>query len=156
MKAVFEGKGNYVKREVWISHERWISITEEDGSGGYLPATELTCDFAQNVTHAANYERIEDRQPGKATPDFDRQPAGYTIRIGNFYSKKADDFSPFDVNGKKFRIQIAYINPRYSGIAPEENDYHVFRDCVCLVNEVSSADDQLATSQLEFVGERME
>lgn len=144
-------------REVWISHEASISIWEEDGVGGYLtPALRDEC-YAQDVSFGEVVEIRREGQPGATVKDVLVTPDGFEISIKAFYDRKSEQLAPFRANlFKKYRIRIHNVNETYSGVAPYENDDHVFRDAGIAGWSITFQDNDVEVIQLSFQAERME
>lgn len=143
-------------REPWSAHEIDIALFEENGDGTYNPTPTRVCLLAQGGSFREAIATEQNGQPGAAVKDIDTFPDGFEISVNEFYQRKAEQLTPFKDKTKRFRIAIAAVNGCYSGVAPYENDTHVFRDAACTDWRVTWEENGILAIQLAFKAERME
>lgn len=145
-----------MEREVWISHEAIINVWELDASGNVVTPALRTETYVQNVSCRPVRFVSTNRQPGVAFEESVSRVIGHEIRIGKLHSKKSAEITPFESNnGKKYRVLLELINPRYTGVAPLENDSHDYRGCEVTDGPgIKFDDDGVVETDIVFKAER--
>ncbi|MCW8133121.1 MAG: hypothetical protein KIS92_22440 [Planctomycetota bacterium] len=147
-----------MRREVWIAEEAYITIHEEDGSGGYIEPAVLKDKFLQDASCHELIEVKREGQPGASAKDVDTFTEGFEVRIRELYFRKREQVTPFSDRTKRYRIEVKMENERYSGAEEdgEENDVHVFRDAAVTEWGFEWSDNEVVAYRLGFAAERME
>jgi len=137
-----------MRREVWSSLECIVSIWDEPPGGSAIHVA----NFAQDVRCTQNVSFSKRYQPGKAGPDQLAAPDGYRVEIGAYYIRKAEQVAPLDNPTKRFRVVFQFVNPRYSGVSPEENDTHTLGNAAAQWS-LAYQDNDLAVYSVVFEAE---
>ena len=144
-----------VSREVWFSEEAFISIYEETGGGSYNPTATHSFKFVQNVSLKKNFELVIAGQAGASDNDIYSIPGVFDCSIGEYYWKKAEQWTPFLDSQKRWRVAIQNINAYYDGVA-QVNDSMVLRNAAISAPTLSWRVNDMQASALEFRAESVE
>lgn len=142
-----------MEREVWHALEVAVYIYEESGSGTWSGEVVRSCDYCRDGEIRQAFATNVSWQPGKSTPDLNTQPGVITAAVSEFYIRKSEQFQPFTDPAKRYRLLIKAINSNYTGESPEENDYHVLRNCV-IDSTVAWRENDLVAVALNIQAER--
>jgi len=172
-----------VKREQWSANEVTVSVWPEDADGLFdwarsVPYVYDAGDFDDGVFKydfadaefdtAADFtdafgrrfnatQKVSSREryvPGLGHPHISAVPMGFNIGLSVGHYSTLADFSQFTDPTEKWRVLIAFANPRYTGVAPLTNDDPLdFRGCIAVV-DMSGQDDDPNEVRLVFTAEK--
>lgn len=143
-----------MQREVWHSLEASVYIYQEAGSGTWTDSVVRHCEYCRDVSISKPHAQGVAHQPGKSTPDVTAQPGLIEASIGEYYVRRSEQFQPFLDSTQRYRVLFQAVNERYTGVSPEENDYHVLRNCV-ISSKLLMQENDLVAVRLEIVAERI-
>jgi len=116
-----------VTREVWSAFEATVTFWEIDSSGIILSPAVRELSKGRKLSCRPIRRVKKFQQPGVGYEEVNTAIIGHEIRIGELFSRKSTQLTPFEDSTKRWRVLLQLVNPRYSGVAPLENDEADYR-----------------------------
>lgn len=139
-------------RETWQADEVSITVWIEDANGDPTGDAVYTKIFGRGFTGRQRLRKQRRPVPGRTAPMILAVHDGYDLSIAALHYQTDDDFVQFDDPTKRFRVQVAMVNPRYTGTGTLTNDTVTFSQCLASP-DLTVQDGQINKIRIEFDAE---